>query len=99
MESPAITDNSRFSVAGRVAVVTGGGTGIGRGIARVLASHGADVAVAGRRMGPLEATAAELEAEGRRSLVVPTDVTKVTDCERLVDETVSKLGRLDILVN
>jgi NAD(P)-dependent dehydrogenase (short-subunit alcohol dehydrogenase family) len=99
MESPAITDNSRFSVAGRVAVVTGGGTGIGRGIARVLASHGADVAVAGRRMGPLEATAAELEAEGRRSLVVPTDVTRFADCERLVEETVTQLGRLDILVN
>jgi NAD(P)-dependent dehydrogenase (short-subunit alcohol dehydrogenase family) len=99
MESPAITDNSRFSVAGRVAVVTGGGTGIGRGIARVFAAHGADVALAGRRVGPLEATAAELEAEGRRSLVVPTDVTRIADCERLVEDTLTQLGRLDILVN
>jgi NAD(P)-dependent dehydrogenase (short-subunit alcohol dehydrogenase family) len=99
MESPATTNNSRFSVAGHVAVVTGAGSGIGRGVARVLAAHGADVALAGRRLGPLEATAAELTAAGRRSIVVPTDVTNPADCERLVEEAVAQLGRLDILVN
>ena len=57
--------NSRFSLEGRVAVVTGGGTGIGRGCALVLAEHGADVVLAGRRPGPLEKTGAEIEALGR----------------------------------
>jgi NAD(P)-dependent dehydrogenase (short-subunit alcohol dehydrogenase family) len=91
--------NSRFSLEGRVAVVTGGGTGIGRGCALVLAEHGADVVLAGRRPGPLEKTSAEIEALGRRALAVPTDVTDVTHCERLVEHTVADMGRLDILVN
>ena len=65
----------RFSLEGRVAVITGAGTGIGRGTALVLADHGADVVLAGRRPEPLAATAAEVEALGRRALTVPTDVT------------------------
>jgi NAD(P)-dependent dehydrogenase (short-subunit alcohol dehydrogenase family) len=99
MEGSTATDSSRFSVAGRAAVVTGAGSGIGRGIAKVLATHGADVALAGRRLGPLEETAAELSRLGRRSIVVPTDVTNVSDCERLVERVVTEFSRLDILVN
>jgi len=91
--------SGRFSLDGRVAIVTGGGTGIGRGAALVLAQHGADLVLAGRRPEPLQATAKEIEALGRRALAVPTDVTLPERCQRLVDLTLAELGRVDILVN
>jgi NAD(P)-dependent dehydrogenase (short-subunit alcohol dehydrogenase family) len=91
--------NDRFSLDGRVAIVTGGGTGIGRGSALVLAEHGADVVLAARRAEPLESTAHEIEALGRRALTVPTDVTSAEECQLLVDATLAELGRVDILVN
>ncbi|WP_029432319.1 SDR family NAD(P)-dependent oxidoreductase [Blastococcus sp. URHD0036] len=91
--------SDRFSVEGRVAVVTGGGTGIGRASALLLAEHGADVVLAGRRPEPLEQTAAEIEQLGRRALAAPTDVTDAARCQDLVDRTLQEFGRLDILVN
>jgi NAD(P)-dependent dehydrogenase (short-subunit alcohol dehydrogenase family) len=84
---------------GRVAVITGGGTGIGRGAALVLAEHGADVVLAGRRLEPLKSTVSEIEALGRRALAVPTDVTNADECRALVDATLAEFGRLDVLVN
>jgi NAD(P)-dependent dehydrogenase (short-subunit alcohol dehydrogenase family) len=92
-------DDSRFSIAGRVAIITGGGSGIGGGVAKVFAAYGADVAVAGRRADRLQETATELEKFGHRSLVVPTDVSDIAACERLVERVVAEFGRLDILVN
>ena len=89
----------RFDLTGRVAIVTGGGTGIGRGAALVLAEHGADVVLAARRTEPLESTAREIEAAGRRALAVRTDVTDPSACQGLVDRTLADLGRIDILVN
>jgi NAD(P)-dependent dehydrogenase (short-subunit alcohol dehydrogenase family) len=91
--------NSRFSLDGRVAVITGGGTGIGRSAARVLAEHGADVVLAGRRPDPLEETAKDAQSLGRRALTVPTDVTTADGCRGLVERTIDEFGRLDILVN
>src|SRR5271166_6496933 len=91
--------NDRFSLDGRVAVITGGGTGIGRGSALVLAEHGADVVLAGRRPDPLESTAKEVQALGRRALAVSTDVTTADACQGLVEATLQEFGRLDILVN
>jgi NAD(P)-dependent dehydrogenase (short-subunit alcohol dehydrogenase family) len=91
--------NDRFSLEGRVAVVTGGGTGIGRGSALVLAERGADVVLAGRRPEPLASTAQEVEALGRQALPVSTDVTDAGQCQALVDATLDRFGRLDILVN
>ena len=90
---------SRFSLDGRVAIITGGGTGIGRGSALALADHGADVVLAGRRTEPLEATVAEVAALGRRALAVPTDVTDASACRALVEATMAAFGRLDVLVN
>lgn len=97
MESGVVDD--RFSMQGRVAVITGGGTGIGRASAVVLAEYGADVVLAGRREQPLRATATEIEALGRRALVVATDVTDAAACRALVDTTLAEFGRLDVLLN
>ncbi|MFI5718918.1 SDR family NAD(P)-dependent oxidoreductase [Nocardia sp. NPDC051750] len=91
--------NNRFSLEGRVAVITGGGTGIGRGSALVLAEHGADVVLAGRRPDPLESTAQEARALGRRALAAPTDVTDPAACRGLIDTALAEFGRIDILVN
>ena len=65
-----------FDLSGRVAIITGGGTGIGRDTALLLAERGADVVVSGRRAEPLEKTAADIRVLGRRALAVPTDVRK-----------------------
>ncbi|ABW16424.1 short-chain dehydrogenase/reductase SDR [Parafrankia sp. EAN1pec] len=89
----------RFALDGQVAVITGGGTGIGRGAALALAEYGADVVLAARRVEPLESTAKEVQAAGRRALSLPTDVTSAQQCQQLVDTTVAEFGRFDILVN
>ena len=91
--------SDRFSLEGRVAVITGGGTGIGRASALVLVEHGADVVLAGRRREPLESTAKAIEVLGRRAIVVPTDVTQADECQALVDATLAEFGRLDVLLN
>jgi NAD(P)-dependent dehydrogenase (short-subunit alcohol dehydrogenase family) len=91
--------SDRFRLDGRVAVITGGGTGIGRGAALVLAEHGAHIVLAGRRPDPLHATAVEVEALGRRALAAPTDVTQPEACQQLIDTALAEFGRVDILVN
>lgn len=88
-----------FNLSGRVALVTGGGTGIGRETALLLARRGADVAISGRRAEPLEATAAEIRELGVKALVVPADVRKADAARAMIDAVVAGLGRLDILVN
>jgi NAD(P)-dependent dehydrogenase (short-subunit alcohol dehydrogenase family) len=84
---------------GRVAVVTGGGSGLGRALAVELARLGADVAVAGRRPEPLAETVRLVEGHGRRGLAQPTDVRDPAAVDALVEATVSELGRVDVLVN
>ena len=89
-----------LDLSGRVALITGGGTGIGAAAAMLLAAHGADVAIAARTMADLKRTAAEVEkSSGRRCLVVPTDVKAEDQVVAMVRQTVDELGRLDILVN
>ena len=80
-----------FDLSGKVAVVTGGGTGIGRASALVLAEFGADVVLAGRRREPLRSTAEEISTLGRRAISVSTDVTRPDDCRGLIDSTLTEI--------
>ena len=82
--------------AGKVALVTGGGTGIGRATAVELARTGAKVVVCGRRPEPLEAVQAEL---GEDCLAVPTDVREPEEVAALVDRALERFARIDVLVN
>jgi peroxisomal 2,4-dienoyl-CoA reductase len=87
-------------LVGKAALVTGGGSGIGKGIAAAFMRHGADVAIVGRNKERLEAVAAELaEATGRRCLPLAGDVRDYARVEAFVAEHVEALGRLDIVVN
>ena len=86
-----------FDLSGRVAAVTGANTGIGQAIAVALATAGADVALIGRT--PATDTAEQVRALGRRTEIVSADLSTIAPVERVVAETLEKLGRLDILVN
>ena len=88
-----------FKLTDKVAIVTGAGKGIGRGIAWAFAEAGADVVGAARTQSDLDETARGIEERGRRALTVQTDVTKTQDLERLVAATLEEFGRVDILVN
>src|SRR5881296_2822616 len=83
----------------KVAVVTGGGTGIGRAVALALAGEGYAVVVAGRRTEPLEAVAAEGLKLGATILGIPTDVSDAKSVRALFEKTVETFGRLDLLFN
>jgi NAD(P)-dependent dehydrogenase (short-subunit alcohol dehydrogenase family) len=83
----------------KVAIITGGGYGIGREIALVFAREGARIAIAARSVAPLEQTLADLKAMGCEALAIPTDVAKVADCDQMVARTIAAFGRVDILVN
>jgi citronellol/citronellal dehydrogenase len=84
---------------GTAALVTGGGTGIGRAVALDLARCGADVVIAGRRSEPLEKTAAEIEWIGARALAVPVDIREDGQVGSMVDQALERFGRIDTLVN
>lgn len=88
-----------FSLEGKAAVVTGGGRGIGRGIALALAQAGADVAITGRSPEPLEATAREIRAFGRRALALPADITSQAAIDRIVASALEAFGYIDFWVN
>ena len=87
------------NLEGKVAIITGGGTGMGKATALLLAENGADVVVAARRVEPLEQTAQEIKAMGRRGLAIPTDITVSQQVNQMVERTISELGKVDILVN
>ena len=98
MRKEAAVSNVK-SLAGKVAIVTGGGKGIGRAIVEALADAGADVAIVGRQTRPLEEAAEAVESRGGRGRAYPLDLRKVAEIRELVPKVVSDLGDLDILVN
>jgi NAD(P)-dependent dehydrogenase (short-subunit alcohol dehydrogenase family) len=93
------TKEKPMELAGQVAIVTGGGRGIGRATALELARLGADIVVAELDRDGAERTAAEVTGLGRRARAVPTDVTSGADLKAMVERTRAELGRIDILVN
>lgn len=99
MTAVAIADRVDLRLEGRTALVTGAGRGIGRATALAFAQLGADVALAARSSGEIEAVASEIEALGRRALPVACDVTEQDQVEHLVDRVGSELGGLQIVVN
>lgn len=92
-----VSDNT--GLAGKVAIITGGGTGLGKAMALSLAREGADIVVAARRLEAIEQTAKEVRDLGRRGLAIPTDVTDSRQVNQLVESALSEMGRIDILIN
>lgn len=90
---------SKLDLTGRTAAVIGGTSGIGRAIAHGLAEAGADVVPTSRRLDQVNAAAAEIEALGRHTLRITSDVSDRTSLERLLGECVNAFGKVDILVN
>jgi len=91
--------DTKFDLSGKVAIVTGGGRGIGRAIALGLAGAGAKVVVGSRTQKEIEEVAAEISRLGGKALPVAVDLTVNEQLENLVNTTVRELGRIDILVN
>jgi NAD(P)-dependent dehydrogenase (short-subunit alcohol dehydrogenase family) len=88
-----------MQLAGKVALITGGGSGIGRATALLFAREGAAVAVVDLDGARAQVVAREIDAEGGQALAVRCDVSQAADCQRAVQETVAAFGRLDILFN
>ena len=95
-----MTDGAQpFSLAGRVAIITGGGGGIGSALAEAFAGSGARIAAVGRTLEPLEATIRRIEANGSEAVAVTADVTREPDADRVVETVIGRFGSIDILVN
>ena len=90
---------SKFDIANKVAIITGGGIGIGRAITLEFSRAGADVTISSRNLGNLEKVAKEVDSLGKRCLAVATDVRIPEQVDNMVRRTVDEFGRIDILVN
>jgi peroxisomal 2,4-dienoyl-CoA reductase len=86
-------------LSGQVALITGGGTGIGKEIARTLGEHGARLAICSRKQEVIEATAKELNEEGHECIAIPCDVRKPEEVEHVIQGVLSHFERLDIVIN
>jgi dehydrogenase/reductase SDR family protein 4 len=96
-DSPALS--SKFSLAGKVALITGGSRGIGRGIALCLAEAGADIVLTARKPPDLEEAAQEVNKIGRRVLAIPANIRNLPEVDSVVKKATDKFHRIDILVN
>jgi NAD(P)-dependent dehydrogenase (short-subunit alcohol dehydrogenase family) len=90
---------NRFDLTGRVAVITGGGRGIGREIARTLANAGANIVIGELDPANAEDSASEMRSLGRDALAIPTDVRDPQNVEAMTQAAMDKFGKIDILVN
>lgn len=88
-----------FRLDGKVAIVTGGGRGLGKIMALALAEAGAEIAVTARTLAEIEKTAEEIKKLGRRALAIPTDIRKAKEVEQMAARTVAEFGKIDVLVN
>ena len=88
-----------FDLTGRVALITGGGTGIGKGCAIALSAAGAKVMVVGRRLAKLQEVQTEIQAKGGTCACFSADLTEEDACKAMVDACMEQFGRLDILIN
>jgi 7-alpha-hydroxysteroid dehydrogenase len=88
-----------FSLNDKIAVITGGGRGIGAACARTFAAAGADIAISARTPEQLEAVATEVRALGRRAFIFPADVNELDQLDAFVEATVEELGGIDVVVN
>ncbi|MGH6617339.1 SDR family NAD(P)-dependent oxidoreductase [Sphingomonas sp.] len=94
-----MTHEAGGRLAGKVAIITGGGQGTGRGAALCMAREGASIVVVGRTLSKLETVADEVRAAGGAALAVAGDITERTTIDHVVDEAIKAFGRIDILVN
>ncbi|MEE8517882.1 MAG: glucose 1-dehydrogenase [Dehalococcoidia bacterium] len=92
-------DLSRFSLEGRTAIVTGGSGGIGGAVARAMADAGANIVVVGVPAESIPPAVKEIEARGVQALGVAANVANADEVERMVEETLGRFGRIDVLVN
>ncbi len=89
----------KLKLDGKVALVTGGGRGLGRAMAQALAEAGADVVVVSRTVQEIEETADSIRKMGRKALAIPTDILQIQQVEKAVQITLKEFGKIDILVN
>lgn len=89
----------KLSLEGKVAIVTGGGTGLGREMVRQLAQAGADLVIAARRPGPIQEAAQEVVDMGRKAIAIPCDVTNPSQVNSMVAQALERFGKVDVLVN
>ena len=94
-----MTSRNLFNLKGKVALVTGGNGGLGLGMALGLAEAGANIAIAARNPDKTSDAIKQIEGVGVRAISVPTDVTKETEIESMISQTLDKVGQIDILVN
>ena len=84
---------------GKVVIITGASSGIGLATAKEFASRGAQVILAARSVELLEQAVVEISEKGYKAFAIPTDVTREEDCKNLIEETINRYGRIDVLIN
>ena len=89
----------KLSLDGKSIVITGGGTGLGREMSLAMARAGADLAIASRRLGPIEEVADRVRQLGRNAITVSTDVTDSSQVDSLIERSLAEFGKIDVLIN